>query len=365
MRTTAAVLRHKDQPYSLEEVVLRDPLPTEVRVRIAGVGLCHTDLMPRAGLSAPPPIIVGHEGSGVVEVVGSEVRNVVVGDHVVISFDSCGRCLNCLAAAPAYCDTFVPRNLVGVGPAPGGVQKAVGADGETIAADWFGQSSFAQHVVCSARNVVRVDPIYPIELLGPLACGVQTGAGAVMNSLSVRAGDSVVVFGAGSVGLSAVMAARVVGATTIIAVDLNEGRLALAEKLGATQVIVSGPDVDVAKQVRRSTGRGSDFALDTTGVPGVIGAAIDGLRPTGVCGLVGAQRQDLTIGPAQIAFGKTVKGIIEGDAVPGVFIPKLLALWSQGRFPFDTLIETYPLSDINAAEKAMHHGDVVKPVLIP
>ncbi|WP_308124222.1 zinc-binding dehydrogenase [Mycolicibacterium xanthum] len=237
-------------------------------------------------------------------------------------------------------------------------------DGNPISARWFGQSSFATHANVAARNTVVVDPTLPLEQLGPLGCGVQTGAGAVFNSLNVTVGQSIVVYGAGAVGLSAVMAAAVSGATTVVAVDLHESRLRLAEELGATHTVHGGDLAQVADAIAEITGDGGQYALDTTGAPAVIGTAIAGLRPTGVCGLVGARLGDLVLDPMALAVGKTVTGILEGDAQPALLIPALIRLWQQGRFPFDSLIKTYPLEAINQAEADSLAGSVIKPVLL-
>lgn len=363
MKIQAAVLRGFDLPYQIEDVEITEPGPGQVLVRIAGVGLCHTDTLPRVpDLTAGPPIIPGHEGSGVVQAVGPGVSDLDIGDHVVLSYDSCGRCQNCLSSHPAYCDTFMQRNLSGAGLIPEG--PVSDANGNPVAARWFGQSSFATHSIVDSVNVVKVSKDLPIELLGPLGCGIQTGAGAILVALDVRAGSSVVVFGAGGVGLSAVMAARVAGATTIVAVDLHRSRLDLATELGATHT-VDGSDTDILESLLKITGGGAQYSLDTTGVPSVISTAIGCLRPTGTCGLVGVQLGDVSLGPMDLAIGRTVTGILEGDAVPGVLIPQLVELWQQGRFPFDRLIKKYPLDQINEAEQASLSGDVVKPVLIP
>jgi aryl-alcohol dehydrogenase len=362
MQIKAAVLRAADAPYQIETVELADPGPGEARVRIVGAGLCHTDLLPRVpDFMATPPIITGHEGSGVVEAVGEGVSDVAPGDHVVLSFDWCHACANCLSGHPAYCETFFPRNLTGVGV--DGTSPVHSADGKPIASRWFGQSSFATHSLVAVRNVVKVDPVLPLELLGPLGCGVQTGAGCVFVALRVAAGTSVVVFGTGGVGLSAVMAARVAGATTIVAVDLNPARLELARELGATHTF-DGGQTDLLEQLHRATDGGAQYTLDTTGVPAVIHTAVHALRPTGTCGLVGAQQGDLVLDPAALAVGRNVMGILEGDAVPHVLIPRLIALWQQGLFPFDRLIKTFPFEEINEAEQASLTGKVVKPVLV-
>lgn len=363
MRIKAAVLRAADAPYRIEEVELEDPGPGEVRVRIVGAGLCHTDLLPRVPeFMAGPPIIPGHEGSGVVEAVGSGVDAVEPGDHVVLSYDSCRSCANCLSSHTAYCDTFFPRNLSGTGL--DGSSPVRDGDGRSVAARWFGQSSFATHSVVAARSVVKVSRDLPLELLGPLGCGIQTGAGSVIVALGVTAGSSIIVFGAGGVGLSAVMAAKVVGAATIVAVDVNPGRLELARELGATHTF-DGAQEGLAASLQQLTGGGAQYSLDTTGLPAVITTAVHALRPTGTCGLVGAQQGDLVLGPRDLAVGRNVMGILEGDAVPQVFIPQLIELWRQGRFPFERLIKTFPLDRINEAEQATVKGEVVKPVLLP
>jgi aryl-alcohol dehydrogenase len=343
MRIQAAVLRDVEGPYQIEDVDLDDPKSGQVRVRVAGVGICHTDTLPRVrGLTVGPPIIAGHEGSGIVDAVGAEVTDLAVGDHVVMSYDYCRSCTNCLSAHPAYCDTFFERNLSGAGI--GAPSPVTDSEGQPVSAQWFGQSSFATYANVTAANAVRVDPALPIELLGPLGCGIQTGAGAILNTLNVRAGDSVAVFGTGGVGLSAVMAAKVAGAATIIAIDLHQSRLQLAKELGATHTLLSEHLDAVLAQVRTATGGGVQSALDTTGVPTVISTAIQAVRPTGVCGLVAVQRGNLVLDPMALAVGRTVTGILEGNAVPQVLIPRLIALWRQGRFPFDRLIQTYPLS---------------------
>jgi aryl-alcohol dehydrogenase len=367
VRVTAAVLEAHDQPFRLTDVHLEGPGPDEVLVRIAGTGFCHTDLLPRAThMGIALPVIAGHEGSGVVEETGVHVTSVSPGDPVVLSFDSCGGCRACLAARPANCATFFPRNLTGRRPDGSGTART--GDGRTVSAWWFGQSSFAGHVVVPARAVVpvpsEVSADIPLEILGPLGCGFQTGAGAVLNSLAVRPGSRIVVAGAGAVGLAAIMAAHAVGATTVVAVELHPARRRLAADLGATHVL-DGADPDLGRELDRIVGGAADYALDTTGAPSLITTLVNSLHAYGTCGLVGVQHGDLTVDPMLLAAGRTLKGIIEGDAVPRLFIPRLIGLWRQGRFPFDRLIRTYPLHDIARAERDTARGDVVKAVLLP
>jgi aryl-alcohol dehydrogenase len=361
VKTRAAVLRAPEGPFAVEEIELSPPGPGQVLVRIAGAGVCHTDLLHRDGLGlAPLPAILGHEGSGVVEQVGDGVEGVAVGDHVVLSFSSCGACQNCTGGHPAYCDTFLFRNLGG--RELDGTTGAVDRDGAEVSSRFFGQSSFAAHCVAHQRNVVVVDRDLPLELLGPLGCGLLTGAGSMVNALAVEPGMAVVVTGAGAVGLAAIMAAAALGAETVIAVDRHPSRLTLATELGATHTIRA--DVDLASEVLAITGGGADRALDTTGVPAVMVAALASLRMTGVLGMVAAQQGELVLDQFT-PLGKTLMAIFEGDAVPQELIPRLLDWWRADRFPFDRLVETFPMDAIEDAVAASASGRVVKPVLIP
>ena len=363
MKIEGAVLRSSDGTYELEDLNIRQPQAGELLIRIVGVGMCHTDLLPRrSDYTAALPIVTGHEGSGVVEEVGPGTEGYEIGDHVVLSFDACRTCTNCISAHPAYCDTFFARNLTGTGM--GHDVVVTDGNGAPVSARWFGQSSFASHTIVRAANAVKVARDLPLELLGPFGCGIQTGAGSILVALNVRAGSSLIVYGVGGVGLSAIMAARIAGATTIIAVDLNPPRRDLALELGATHA-VDGARHDLLDRLLDLTRGGAQFALDTTGVPAVIDTAVNAIRPTGICGLVGVQRGDLVLAPRTLAVGRTVTGILEGDAVPHVLIPQLLELWRQGRFPFDKMIKTYPLTHINEAEQDTIAGKTVKPVLLP
>lgn len=362
MKATAAVLRGHDTPYAIENVTLRDLKPHEILVRIVGAGMCHSDILPRRpDFIAAPPIITGHEGAGVVEAIGSDVKNVLQGDHVVLSFDSCGTCANCRAGQPAYCETFVVRNMFG--RELDGSTTVTDTDGNAVSARWFGQSSFATHAIATERNSVVVDKSLPLETLGPLGCGIQTGAGSILHALDVQVGSSVAIYGAGAVGLAAVMAAKVAGAATIIAVDLQRHRLDLAEEFGATHVVDGAAD-DVMMQVLAASDGGVHTSFDTTGIPAVITGALLATRMTGKCGLVGVMQGPLAVDSASM-LGKSVSYILEGGVDPQVFIPRMIELWRDGRFPFDRMIEEYPLSAINEAEASSLSGGVIKPVLIP
>jgi aryl-alcohol dehydrogenase len=363
MKIRAAVTRAPAAPMSLETLDLAEPRDDEILVRLVATGVCHTDIAMRdQAFPVPQPIVLGHEGAGIVEKVGRSVSEVTPGDHVVMSYNSCGHCPSCRDDEASYCHEFFGYNFAGARP-DGSSPLSKGK--EHIHGNFFGQSSFASHALCHPRNVVKVRKDVPLELLGPLACGVQTGAGAVINALKVGAGDSIAVFGAGSVGLSAVMAAKVVGATAIIAVDINKDRLGLAKKLGATH-IVNGSKGDVAAQVVEITGGGAAFTFDSTGLPKVVRTAVDSLAPRGTCGIVGASPlgTEVTLDLMfMMTAGRKFRGIVEGDATPQVFIPVLIDLYTQGRFPFDKLVTFYPLERINDAIHDSETGKVIKPIV--
>ncbi|SDC19365.1 NAD(P)-dependent alcohol dehydrogenase [Streptomyces prasinopilosus] len=361
---TAAVVREKGS-FELAPVLLDAPRDDEVLVRIVATGLCHTDLVVRDQVyPVPLPVVLGHEGAGVVESVGAAVEKVAPGDHVAVSFLPCGRCRPCFDGSPASCANFNAINFAGQRPDGSHALRSATGDG-TLHDRFFGQSSFATHAVTSERNTVKVRADAPLDLLGPLGCGIQTGAGTVLRALEVGAGATFAVMGAGAVGLSAVMAARVTGATTVVAVDVLPARLELATELGATHV-VNGREKDAVDEIRRITGGGVDFALDTTGLPALIGQMVEALRQRGTGAVLGASRADAVIGLPANAFMqscKTLMGVVEGDSVPDVFVPQLLDLHLQGRFPFDRLVRFYDFDRIDEAAADAASGAAVKPVL--
>ena len=364
-RINAAVVRSKSGPFYVEPIDLDDPRDEEVLVKIHGTGVCHTDIVVRDQyFPTPLPAVLGHEGAGVVVKVGSKVTKVAPGDHVVLTYASCGVCANCQKGLYGYCPELYGRNFSG--GRPDGSSPCCARDGTRLSGYFFAQSSFADHALASQRNVVKIRKDVPIEMMGPLGCGIQTGAGAVMNALKPGAGTSIAIFGAGSVGLSAVMAARVVGCTTIAVVDINESRLALAKELGATHVI-NGASQDAVKEIQAITGEGVQYSLECTGLPKVVRQAVDCLRLTGVCGVIGVAPlgTEFSLDMNAILFGRTVRGIIEGDSVPDVFIPQLVDLWAQGRFPFDRLIQFFPLDKIDDAVHASERGEVLKAIVRP
>lgn len=361
--TRAAVATAPETDLTLTEVELDGLRSDEVRVRMVASGVCHTDAIVRdQWYPTPLPAVLGHEGAGLVEQVGADVTGTAPGDRVVLSFSSCGRCPACMEGAPAYCADFLGRNFGGA--RPDGV-ASFSRDGERVSSHFFGQSSFAEHANVPARCVVKVDDDAPLKLLGPLGCGVQTGAGTVLNALDPEAGSTIVVFGAGAVGLSAVMAAKVAQCGTIIAVDLNEDRLALARELGATHTVVSGEPV--AARIQEMTGGGAEYVVDTTGVAAIFGDVVDCLAVRGTLGVVGAAalgtEASFDIG-TNLPKGITIRTVIEGESVPQVFIPRLIELHRAGLFPFDRLVKTYPFQQINQAFADSESGQTLEPVVL-
>ena len=362
----AAVQRQRGAPPAIERVRIDDPHPDEVLVRIVATGVCHTDMVMRDQLVPTPfPAVLGHEGAGIVERVGSNVERLVPGDHVVLSFAHCGHCPSCDDAEPAYCHSWFPLNFMGM--RADGSSAITDADGRQVHSHIFGQSSFATHAVVNEANAVRVDPAIPLKLLGPLGCGLQTGAGAVLNSLKVRSGASVAVIGAGAVGLSAVMAARIAGASVIAAVDLKQRRVDFARELGATHG--STPLQGGMEEVAAGAGlpAGFDYIIDTTGSAAVGNDAIFALAPRGEIALVGAyppQADIVSDGTHILSGGRVIRGVVEGGAEPHSFIPRLIEYWQAGQFPFDRLVEFFPLAEIEKAIRLSEEGLVVKPVVL-
>lgn len=361
----AAVVREIGKPFQLEEIQVAPPREHEVRVRIVGAGICHTDIVVRDGFNVPVPVVLGHEGSGVVESVGSHVKGVKKGDHVVLSYNSCGACAACRLEQPPFCEQFFPNNFSGVRPLDG--SSPLSAGGAMLYGNFFGQSSFATYAIAHERNTVVVDKRLPLELLGPLGCGIQTGAGTVANTLGFRKGQTIAIFGGGSVGLAGLLAAVAIGASKAIVVEVNPERVKLAQSLGATHVINPKQTPDVVAAIREAGGGGVHHAMDTTGRPQVLESAFQTLLPGGMLGLIGVPPPDGTLNlnlMDLLVRGVGVKSVLEGDADPQVFIPQMLRWYQEGRFAFDKLIGKFPFDQINEACHATETGKVVKPLLL-
>ena len=362
---TAAVFRQPGAAPVIEPVTIEEPRADEVLVHVRGVGVCHTDMVMRDGhLPIPMPVVLGHEGAGIVMKVGDAVRNILPGDHVVLSFMSCSQCVACAEDQPAYCHSWVPLNFFG--SRADGSTALTDAQGQRVHSHIFGQSSFASHALVNQRNVIKVEKDLPIELLGPLGCGIQTGAGAVLNSCQVRPASSIAVIGTGAVGLSAVMAAVIAGADSIVAIDINETRLALAKELGATHAF--NPKDRGFQELAGAAGcpSGFDYIIDTTGLTHLVNQAIPALAPRGEIAMVGAYAPGTPVAadPTLVmSGGRVIRGVVEGSADPQRFIPQLIQYYRDGRFPFDRLVEYFDFADIETAIEAGESGRVIKPIL--
>jgi aryl-alcohol dehydrogenase len=325
-------------------------------------GVCHTDVNVTHGARRIPlPAILGHEGAGVVKAVGPGGAKLTVGDHVVVAaVPRCGHCRTCLQGKPFFCQDF--RSLAFGGAMPDGTKRF--RQGASEISHFFCQSSFAEYTVVSECTAIRVSADVPLEKLGPLGCGVETGAGAVLNTARVQPGESVAVFGCGGVGLSAVMAARLCRAFPIIAVDVVDGRLDLARGLGASETIHAGAS-DVVREIRRLTRGGADFAFECIGRPETIRQSVDCARVGGTAVISGSVAAGSEIKLDGIGLlSRDIRGNHQGSSVPDVFIPRLIDFWRRGEFPFDRLLSrTYGLNEINQAISDMERGEVVKPII--
>lgn len=364
MQATAAVLNQPNGPFTVETVDVAAPQAGEVRVAIKAVGICHTDLVIASGaMGLQFPAVLGHEGAGLVESVGEGVTSVKPGDKVLLTFNSCGGCKPCAHHEPAYCNSFVPLNMVAT-RADGSTR--ITRDGQPVADNFFGQSSFSSLAVANERNVLKVDDDADLAALAPLGCGIQTGAGGVLRSLGARSGETLVVLGAGAVGLSALLGGRIAGCATIIVVEPQEARRAMALELGATHVLDG--QGDVAAAVRAIVPDGADMVLDTSGFMPVVQQAVNMLANRGRLGLLGVPGSldaALSVPMLQLLTqGATVRGIVEGDSDPQVFLPELLAHHKAGRLPIEKFSRTYALSEINQAIEDAHHGKAIKAILL-
>jgi aryl-alcohol dehydrogenase len=363
MQITAAVARERFGEFTIEPVELTDPRPDELLVRIVASGMCQTDQHGRDGYyDTPLPAVFGHEGAGIVEAVGKAVGNFAPGDHVVLSFPWCGSCANCRRHMESHC--LKSSELKMRGTRPDG-STLMSQNGAPIYSAFFQQSSFASHAIANERFAVKVRADAPLELLGPLACSGQTGAGAVLNSMRPEPGEALVVFGVGAVGLFGLLAGKIAGCEPIIAVDIHAERLALARELGATHAIAHTGRADVVAEIRKITGEGARFSLETSAQPAVFREAVESLMPGGTCILLGSARKgtEVSFEMPFLQFGRVVHGVIQGESHPQTFIPRLVELLMQGKLPADRLIKFYPLADINRAANDSTSGRTIKPVL--
>ncbi|WP_076811272.1 NAD(P)-dependent alcohol dehydrogenase [Limosilactobacillus fermentum] len=364
MKIKAAVVEEQGAPFTIkDDVELAEMQADDIQVHMVASGICHSDEALRKGDAVISyPIVLGHEGAGIVEKVGPEVKDFKLGDHVILSFYGCGNCVNCMKGMPTKCLHYAANNLSGVRPDGSAHFTENGHD----VADMFDQSSFTTTTVVRERNAVKVPKELDLRKLGPLGCGYVTGSGAVYNTLKPEPGSTIAVIGTGAVGLAAMMAGRISGCTTVIAVDIHDERLELAKELGATDVINS-KNVDIVKAIQDLTdGHGVDYAVDTTGVSKVIQDAIKALAQGGVLApiAVTANHIDINTWDDLCPADKTIVGVNMGDSIPQVDIPRLIKFYQLGMFDFDKTEKFYTFDQINEANADSGSGKTIKSVLI-
>jgi aryl-alcohol dehydrogenase len=365
MQIKAAVSRDRGK-YEIENVEIAEPKANEVRVRLVATGICHTDeAVMQQFLPVSFPIIAGHEGVGVIESVGPGVTDLAPGDRVIMTFPSCGVCDSCKESHPYACDDNF--TLFFGGNYADGTKRITGETGEGIGV-MFGQGSFATYTIANQRNVIKVDVDSDDELreLCSLGCGIQTGAGAVLNRMAPRPGAAIAVFGMGAVGLGAVMAAKIAGCSTIIAVHGRRGK-DLAIEFGATHTI-NGREGDVAAQIKEITGgKGVSCALECAGSPEMVSVMLDSMGKEGTAVLVSVTADaelPIKLEPQIMNPSLTLTGAVEGCSNPKTFIPELVKFYREGRLPVQKLNKFYKFEEINEAFKDIHEGKVVKPILV-
>lgn len=359
MNINAAVTEKQKGKFIFQELELDAPKTNEIQIKLLATGVCHTDAVARDLGLTPFPAVLGHEGSGTVEAIGPGVTDFQVGDHVVMSFAHCGKCENCLTGHPTVCRVFNDLNFGGKMEDQSFRIHKAGKD----VSNFFGQSSFGTYAIVHERNAIKVDPSVDLAILGPLGCGIQTGAGTVLNRLKPEFASSIAVFGCGAVGLSAIMAAKITNCKHIFAIDVHDSRLELARELGATHTL-NGKTSDVVEEIKSITNGGIQYAVETTGVPPVVKQCLNALRPLGTAAIVGiTPEMKIDVHNDLMAEGKTMVGVIEGDSVPRVFIPQLIEYYKAGKFPFDKLIRFYNFKDIEQAFEDSKSGKTIKPIL--
>jgi aryl-alcohol dehydrogenase len=361
MKIEAAVVLEPGQPFQIRELELDSPKFNEVLVKVTACGVCHTDEVARRQIiPVPLPAVFGHEGCGVIEEIGPGVSGFNKGDRVGFSYGYCGACEACRKGQVFGCEEN--RRLNFSGTQFDGTKRLHHHEGEV--SSFFGQGAFATYAVVHIHNLIPVPEGVELELVGPLGCGIQTGAGAVLNYLKPDPASSIIITGCGPVGLSAVMAAKIAGCTTIIACDVIDTRLEMAMELGATHTINSKEVDSVVDEVKKITRIGTNYAIDCTGIGPCVRQSLNCTRSLGTCVVLGAT-QELTIHVENelMGAGKKLVGIVEGCSNPQIFIPQLLDYYQKGMFPFDKLITYYDFKDIAQAFEDTHKGKVIKAIL--
>ena len=358
VQVQGVIAREKDSPVTLETIIVPDPGPGEARVKVLACGVCHTDLHYRPGaINDNFPFLLGHEAAGIVESVGPDVTDVAPGDYVILNWRAvCGQCRACLRGRPWYC--FNTHNAT---------QKMTLLDGTELSPA-LGIGAFAEMTLVAAGQCTKVDPAAAPEVAGLLGCGVMAGLGAAINTGNVTRGDSVAVIGCGGVGDAAIAGARLAGARTIIAVDIDDRKLELAKQFGATHT-VNSRNTDPVEAIREATeGFGADIVIEAIGRPDTYEQAFFARDLAGTVVLVGVPSPDMRLDLPLIEYfgrGGALKSSWYGDCLPSRDFPMLIDLYLQGRLPLDQFVtEKIGVGDVEAAFDKMHHGDVLRSVVV-
>lgn len=364
MKIKAAVVNEVNGPYEFEELELQELQADEVMVKLVATGICHSDEALRVGDAPYPlPVVLGHEGAGIVEKVGQGVKDFQEGDQVVMAYNSCGTCPSCRTGHPSSCLSWTVLNMSGARADGSHIFKKL--DGTPVS-NFFTQSSFATYTITNANNLIKVADDADLRIVGPLGCGFLTGAGTVVNGLKPNVGDSIVIFGTGAVGLGALMMAKIESCAKIIAVDIHDSRLEVAKNLGATHTINSKTE-NLAERIAEITeGAGVHFSIDTTGVSAVMKASIEVLGIGGIAAPVAVTPNSIEMNTFMdlVLLNRSVKGVLMGDAIPQLAIPKLIEFYKEGKFAFNQLVKFYDFEQINQASADSNSGATIKPILI-
>lgn len=357
-----AAISYGPGDFVIEDVLFDDIDADEVLVKIKAVGICHTDIASTKSIYPfTYPVVLGHEGAGVIEKVGIYVKGFEVGDHVVLSYAHCNHCQPCESGKPYICEDFYSLNTHGVTHQQ---KKKIRLTNGVEVSNFFGQSSFAEYALVHKHNLVKVPKNLPLEFLGPLACGIMTGFGTVFEKLQPTKDESIAVFGCGTVGLSAIIASKLADCSTIIAVDVNDSKLEYAKKFGATHVINSSK-VDVLEAIRSIEPKGVHYSIESTGIPTVLSQTIDCLRIPGKAALLSAVKYGtkVEIPYKAIQSERTIIGTVMGSVNPKVFITRLIKLFEENKLPLEEMITFYPFEQINKAINDIESGLAIKAVL--
>ena len=355
------------KPLSIEEIIISPPLENEVLVQVKGAGLCHSDLSVINGSRVMPlPLVIGHEGAGEVVEVGNAVKDIKIGDHVSFQFSpSCGRCRRCLEGRPQVCELAAATK--GKGQLMSGGSRLSDLDGNVLN-HHTGVSCMSQYSVVDRGSVVVIDKSVNIQDAALFGCAVMTGVGAVINTARIRPGDSVAIIGLGGVGLNGIIGAKLGGAETIIAVDIDPSKFIRAKELGATHCFDSRKN-DTIEEIRELTKGGVDFAIDLAGVIPAMNTAYELIRYGGTvvtAGLSPINTQFSFNHSDLVAQEKSILGSYMGSCVPVRDVPRFLNLFQQGRLPVDKLIDgKITFDDLNEGFDKLSNGEVVRQILMP